>query len=140
MIEALDMLLRLSDYVEPIEQRKNKTWADATAAVGQGKAGMQFMGDWAKGELAARGYSVDKDFDCSLVPGTAYFMVIDAFAFPLTNRDGTAQAQQAFARMCAIGTTSLLHPDQGFFARSHRCRSIGTRSLRQTWIGDDQGA
>ncbi|PDT11097.1 MULTISPECIES: ABC transporter substrate-binding protein [unclassified Rhizobium] len=101
MIEALDMLLRLSDYVEPIEQRKNKTWADATAAVGQGKAGMQFMGDWAKGELAARGYSVDKDFDCSLVPGTsiAYFMVIDAFAFPLTNRDGTAQAQQAFARM-----------------------------------------
>jgi glucose/mannose transport system substrate-binding protein len=101
MIEALDMLLRLSDYVEPIEQRKNKTWADATAAVGQGKAGMQFMGDWAKGELAARGYSVDKDFDCSLVPGTsiAYFMVIDAFAFPLTNREGTAQAQQAFARM-----------------------------------------
>ncbi|AJC83005.1 sugar ABC transporter substrate-binding protein (plasmid) [Rhizobium etli bv. phaseoli str. IE4803] len=101
MIEALDMLLRLSDYVEQIEQRKDKTWADAAAAVGQGKAGMQFMGDWAKGELAARGYSVDKDFDCSLVPGTsiAYFMVIDAFAFPLTNRDGTAQAQQAFARI-----------------------------------------
>ncbi|ARQ61843.1 UNVERIFIED_ORG: glucose/mannose transport system substrate-binding protein [Rhizobium etli] len=101
MIEALDMLLRLSDYVEPIEQRKDKTWADAAAAVGQGKAGMQFMGDWAKGELAARGYSVDKDFDCSLVPGTsiAYFMVIDAFAFPLTSREGTAQAQQAFARM-----------------------------------------
>ncbi|ARM92570.1 sugar ABC transporter substrate-binding protein (plasmid) [Rhizobium sp. CIAT894] len=101
MIEALELLLRLSNYVEPIEQRKDKTWADATAAVGQGKAGMQFMGDWAKGELVARGYSVDKDFDCSLVPGTsiAYFMVIDAFAFPLTNRDGTAEAQQAFARM-----------------------------------------
>ncbi|OWV81819.1 sugar ABC transporter substrate-binding protein [Rhizobium sp. R634] len=101
MIEALDMLLRLSDYVEPFEQRKDKTWADATAAVGQGTAGMQFMGDWAKGELAARGYSADKDFDCSLVPGTsiAYFMVVDAFAFPLTNRDGATQAQQAFARM-----------------------------------------
>ncbi|MBB4238502.1 ABC transporter substrate-binding protein [Rhizobium esperanzae] len=101
MIEALDVLLRLSNYVEPIEQRKDKTWADATTAVGQGKAGMQFMGDWAKGELAARGYRVDKDFDCSLVPGTsiAYFMVIDAFAFPLTNRDGTAEAQEAFARM-----------------------------------------
>jgi glucose/mannose transport system substrate-binding protein len=26
-------------------------------------------------------------------------MVIDAFAFPLTNRDGAAEAQQAFARM-----------------------------------------
>ncbi|PDT16625.1 sugar ABC transporter substrate-binding protein [Rhizobium sp. J15] len=101
MIEALDLLLRLSDYVEPFEKRKDKTWADATAAVGQGAAGMQFMGDWAKGELAARGYSPDKDFDCNLVPGTsiAYFMVVDAFAFPLTNRDGATQAQQAFARM-----------------------------------------
>ncbi|RUM22148.1 carbohydrate ABC transporter substrate-binding protein [Rhizobium vallis] len=101
MLEALDLLRRLSAYVEPIDQRKDKTWADATAAVGQGKAGMQFMGDWAKGELAARGYSVDKDFDCSLAPGTsiAYFMVIDAFAFPLTNREGTQEAQLAFARM-----------------------------------------
>jgi glucose/mannose transport system substrate-binding protein len=44
---------------------------------------MQFMGDRAKGELSAHGYTVDKDFGCSLVPGTAiaYFMVIDAFAF-----------------------------------------------------------
>lgn len=106
MIEALNLLLRVSQYVEPLEARKNKTWADATAAVGAGLAGMQFMGDWAKGELVARGYRVDKDFDCNLVPGTsiAYFMVIDAFAFPLTNRDGTADAQRAFARM-------ILDPD-----------------------------
>lgn len=101
MIEALAMLRRLSQYVEPAAMRANKTWADATAAVGRGEAGMQFMGDWAKGELVARGYTVDKDFGCSLVPGTAiaYFMVIDAFAFPLTNREGAAEAQQAFARM-----------------------------------------
>ncbi len=101
MIEALEMLRRVSRYVEPSAARAQKTWADATAAVGQGDAGMQFMGDWAKGELAARGYTVDKDFGCSLVPGTAiaYFMVIDAFAFPLTNREEAAEAQQAFARM-----------------------------------------
>jgi len=101
MIEALEMLRRVSLYVEPATARERKTWADATAAVGQGDAGMQFMGDWAKGELSARGYTVDKDFGCSLVPGTAiaYFMVIDAFAFPLTNREEAAEAQQAFARM-----------------------------------------
>nr|WP_245297978.1 ABC transporter substrate-binding protein [Rhizobium miluonense] len=101
MIEALETLSRLSDYTEPFAMRKNKTWADATAEVGAGQAGMQFMGDWAKGELMAKGYHVDSDFDCALVPGTsiAYFMVIDAFAFPLTNRDGTADAQKAFARM-----------------------------------------
>ena len=101
MAEALGMLRRLSRYTEPAAARRHRTWADATAAVGAGKAGMQFMGDWAKGELVARGYAVDKDFGCSLMPGTeiAYFMVIDAFAFPLTNREGAAEAQRAFARM-----------------------------------------
>ncbi|XKG99719.1 ABC transporter substrate-binding protein [Pelagibacterium halotolerans] len=101
MIEALDMLRQISDYTQPLDARQGMSWADATAAVGEGQAGMQFMGDWAKGELIARGYAVDEDFGCSLVPGTAisYFMVIDAFAFPLTNREETVDAQREFARM-----------------------------------------
>lgn len=101
MVEALAMLRRLSLYAEPAAKRAQKTWADATAAVGRGDAGMQFMGDWAKGELVALGYAVDKDFGCSLVPGTeiAYFMVIDAFAFPITNRQTATKAQHDFARM-----------------------------------------
>jgi glucose/mannose transport system substrate-binding protein len=101
MTEALAMLRRLSHYAEPADARTGKTWADATAAVGRGEAGMQFMGDWAKGELVSLGYAVDKDFGCSLVPGTeiAYFMVIDAFAFPITNRETAIKAQHDFARM-----------------------------------------
>lgn len=101
VIEALELLRSVSDYAEPVATRETKTWADATAAIGRGEAGMQFMGDWAKGELSARGYAVDRDFDCSLVPGTAiaYFMVIDAFAFPLTSREEAAEGQNAFARM-----------------------------------------
>ncbi len=100
-LDALKMLRRISNYVEPLETRKSKTWADASDAVARGEAGMQFMGDWAKGEMIARGYSVGKDFECSLAPGTAiaYFMVIDAFAFPVTNRDETAKAQQEFAKL-----------------------------------------
>ncbi len=101
MAEALAMLRRLSHYAEPAAMRAQKTWADATAAVGRGEAGMQFMGDWAKGELVTLGYAVDRDFGCSLVPGTeiAYFMVIDAFAFPITNRQASIKAQHEFARM-----------------------------------------
>jgi len=101
MAEALAMLRRLSLYAEPVDIRAQKTWANATAAVGKGEAGMQFMGDWAKGELVTLGYAVDKDFGCSLVPGTeiAYFMVIDAFAFPITNREASIKAQHDFARM-----------------------------------------
>lgn len=101
LLEALQALRKLSRYVESPEARREKTWADATAAVGRGKAGMQFMGDWAKGELIARGYEIGRDFECSFVPGTeiAYFMVIDAFAFPLIPREGSDEAQLAFARM-----------------------------------------
>lgn len=101
MAEALAMLRRLSLHAESADARAKKTWADATAAVGRGEAGMQFIVDWAKGELVARGYAVDDDFGCSLVPGTeiAYFMVIDAFAFPITNRPDSIEAQRDFAGM-----------------------------------------
>ncbi len=101
MLEALDLLRRLSHYTDTPQARAGMTWADATAQVGRGEAGMQFMGDWAKGELKLLGYEVDRDFGCALVPGTsiAYFMVIDAFAFPLISREGGYKAQQDFAEM-----------------------------------------
>lgn len=101
MVEALNMLRRISHYTESHAARAGKSWADATAMVGRGEAGMQFMGDWAKGELIALGYTVDEDFGCLLAPGTsiAYFMAIDAFAFPLSSREGTHEAQQAFAQL-----------------------------------------
>jgi glucose/mannose transport system substrate-binding protein len=47
---------------------------------------MQFTGDRAKGALSVRGYTADKDFGCSLVPGTA-------------SREEAAEGQKAFARM-----------------------------------------
>lgn len=101
MVEALQTLRQLSTYVEPLSERSAKTWADASAAVGRGEAGMQFMGDWAKGELLSKGFRLEKDFDCALAPDTdiAYFMVIDAFAFPVTSQDDAKEAQFAFAQM-----------------------------------------
>ncbi|MCE8032647.1 MAG: ABC transporter substrate-binding protein [Halomonas sp.] len=101
MLDALDLLRRISRYAPPPAAREGKSWADAAAAIGRGEAGMQFMGDWVKGELTLLGYRADRDFGCTFTPGTsiAYFMVLDAFAFPLTAREGETQAQQEFARM-----------------------------------------
>ena len=98
MLKALDILRRLSVYVEPA--RSGKTWVDATLSVGRGRAGMQFMGDYAKGELKEAGLEVDKDFRCSLAPGTnsIYFVVIDAFAFPVSNNEQVRRSQRLFAR------------------------------------------
>ena len=98
LTKALGILRGLSAYATPSTSRK--TWADAALSVGQGKAAMQFMGDYAKGELSSAGYVVDKDYRCNLAPGTesVYFVVIDAFAFPLTSNARDRQAQLSFAR------------------------------------------
>ena len=37
----------------------------------QGKAGMQFMGDWAKGEFTAAGLTPGKDYGCTVLGDTA---------------------------------------------------------------------
>ena len=60
----------------------NRDWNLATAMVINGKAGMQFMGDWAKGEFLAAGKKPETDFVCTAAPGTwkAYIYNIDSFA------------------------------------------------------------
>ncbi len=98
MLKALGILRQISAFAEPV--RTGKTWADATLAVGRGKAAMQFMGDWAKGEMTEAGLTVDKDYRCTLAPGTesVYFVVVDAFAFPITNNEQDRRSQLLFAR------------------------------------------
>jgi len=98
MLKALGILRRLSAFVET--GRTGKTWADAALSVGRGRAGMQFMGDYAKGELTGAGLVADKDYRCTLAPGTesVYFVVIDAFAFPTTNNEHDRRSQLLFAR------------------------------------------
>ena len=48
-----------------------------------GKAGMQFMGDWAKGEFAGADKKSGTDYVCAAVPGTekAYTFNVDSFVF-----------------------------------------------------------
>jgi glucose/mannose transport system substrate-binding protein len=47
------------------------------------KAGMQFMGDWAKGEFANAGKKSGTDYVCAAVPGTekSYTFNVDSFVF-----------------------------------------------------------
>ena len=49
----------------------------------EGKAGMQIMGDWAKGEFKVAGKNVGTDYTCTAAPGTsgAHTFNIDSFAF-----------------------------------------------------------
>jgi glucose/mannose transport system substrate-binding protein len=59
----------------------NRSWDRATAMVIEGKAAMQFMGDWAKGEFAVKGKRAGKEYICAPAPGTAnaYTYNVDSF-------------------------------------------------------------
>jgi len=95
---------RLRDYVDQGSAGRN--WNDATAMVIQGKAGMQFMGDWAKGEFTAAGLTPGKEYGCTVLGdrGVSYGMGGDVFVFPKLKDAGQAKAQAALARV-------LLEPD-----------------------------
>ena len=54
----------------------NRVWNQATGMIINGKAAMQFMGDWAKGEFTSAGKVPGKDYVCVAAPGSA-----EAFTF-----------------------------------------------------------
>lgn len=91
---ALETFRRIKAYTDAAAPGRD--WNLATALLMQGKAGFQFMGDWAKGELVAAGKVPGKDFLCTAAPGTAesFTFNVDSFAmFQL--RDTGAQLAQA---------------------------------------------
>ena len=88
---------RLQGYVDPASPGRN--WNDATALVIGGKAGMQIMGDWAKGEFIAAGQAPGRQFGC--LPGlgadSPYLIQGDVFVFPKTDDAGALRAQKLLA-------------------------------------------
>jgi glucose/mannose transport system substrate-binding protein len=88
---------RLQAYVDPASPGRN--WNDATALVIGGKAGVQIMGDWAKGEFIAAGQAPGRQFGC--LPGlggdSPYLIQGDVFVFPRTDDAATLRAQKLLA-------------------------------------------
>jgi glucose/mannose transport system substrate-binding protein len=68
MVKTFETLARIKTYID--KDAAGRDWNLATAMIINGKAGMQFMGDWAKGEFTAAGKQAGKDFLCLPAPGT----------------------------------------------------------------------
>ncbi|PYE32182.1 carbohydrate ABC transporter substrate-binding protein (CUT1 family) [Rhizobium sp. PP-F2F-G38] len=68
MKEAFNRMTTLRSYVDP--NFSGRDWNLASAMVIDGKAGVQFMGDWAKGEFSKAGKTPGKDYVCMRFPGT----------------------------------------------------------------------
>ncbi len=93
MKKSLETFRKIKGYTDAAAPGRD--WNLATAMVMQGKAGFQFMGDWAKGEFVAAGKKPGKDFLCAAAPGTAsaFTFNVDSFAMFKLKDAGAQKAQ-----------------------------------------------
>jgi len=102
MKKALETFRRIKGYTD--DKSSGRDWNVTTELVINGKAGFQFMGDWAKGEFLAAGQTPGKEFTCSAAPGTdkSYTFNVDSFAmFQLKSWE--AQKAQGYLAYLLMG-------------------------------------
>lgn len=95
--KVLQTFKRLQSYVDKGSPGRN--WNDATALLINGKAGVQIMGDWAKGEFTLANQVPGKDYGCiaGFGPSAPYIIQGDVFVFPKTTQPQVIKAQQLLA-------------------------------------------
>ena len=97
MAEAFTRLMKLRTYFD--DNFSGRDWNLASAMVINGEAGMQMMGDWAKGEFIKAGKVPGTDFVCIRFPGTQGSVTFnsDQFAMFTVASEGAKAAQAAMA-------------------------------------------
>ncbi|WP_018897634.1 ABC transporter substrate-binding protein [Rhizobium sp. 2MFCol3.1] len=99
--DAVATFLKLRDYSD--NGAANREWNVAANMVITGKAGFQFMGDWAKGEYTAAGLKPDVEYGCQILgngDGKQYFNVSsDAIIFPVNKGADQDKAQAMLERI-----------------------------------------
>lgn len=105
--QVLAAFKRLKSYVDPGAPGRN--WNDATAMLINGKAGVQIMGDWVKGEFSAARQNPEQHYGCiaGFGPASPYLIQGDVFVFPKTSNPKTIQAQKLMASVVAAPATQL---------------------------------
>jgi glucose/mannose transport system substrate-binding protein len=96
MKEAFARMEKLRTYVD--DNFSGRDWNLASAMVIEGKAGLQFMGDWAKGEFLKAGQKPGTDFVCIRYPGTQGAVTFNSDQFMMFKvGDESKKAQLAMA-------------------------------------------
>jgi glucose/mannose transport system substrate-binding protein len=97
MERVLATFRRIKGYTD--KNAPGRDWNLATGMVVKGEAGMQLMGDWAKGEFVAAGKQPGKDFICVAAPGSAgaFTFNVDSLAMFKVKGDDKVKAQKDLA-------------------------------------------
>ena len=103
--QAAETLGELRSLVD--EGSPGRNWNDATNLVITGKAAVQMMGDWAKGEFIAAGQTPGREYGC-IVPGdNGYIMGGDVFVFPMIDDEAQKAAQDQLANVMFAPETQI---------------------------------
>lgn len=99
MVEVFDVMRKIGRYVD--KDSIGRSWDDTTAMVMNGKAAIQIMGDWAKGEFLAAGKKPGIDFACLPAPQTAdsFLILTDCFAMFKVKGKDVREAQRTLAHV-----------------------------------------
>lgn len=100
MVEVFNRMAKLRSYVD--DNFSGRDWNLASAMVIEGKAGMQMMGDWAKGEFLKAGQAPGEDFVCIRFPGTQGSVTFNSDQFAMFGQgegDNDAQLKMAASIM-----------------------------------------
>ncbi|MBV8604905.1 MAG: carbohydrate ABC transporter substrate-binding protein [Pelomonas sp.] len=98
---------RLHGYVDKGSPGRN--WNDATTMLINGRAGVQIMGDWVKGELTNAKLEAGRDYGC--IPGfgahSPYLVQGDVLIFPKTSDALAIKSQKLLASVVAAPATQV---------------------------------
>ena len=105
--KVLAAFKRMRGYVDAGAPGRN--WNDATAMLINGKAGVQVMGDWVKGEFTAAKQVPDQHYGCiaGFGPASPYLIQGDVFVFPKTSNPKAVRAQKLLASVVVAPATQL---------------------------------
>lgn len=111
---ALDQAAQMFAYINA--DHDMLLWNDAIALVRQGKAAMNIMGDWAKGELITEGAVPDVDFgevNLAVTPGSSAFVfAMDVFPLPRGAPDRSS-AINLLSTMGSLAGQNAFNPLKG---------------------------
>ena len=94
--KAAEAFAAMRDLVD--EGSPGRNWNDATSMVITGKAAVQIMGDWAKGEFIAAGLTAGKEYGCAVMSeDNGFIMGGDVFVFPIVDDPVHQAGQEALA-------------------------------------------
>ena len=105
--KVLTTFKRLHDYVDA--GSPGRDWNVATGMLISGKAGVQIMGDWAKGEFLAANQTAGKEFGCfaGFGPKAPYVVAGDVFIMPKSTNAEVVKAQQLLATVMVAPATQV---------------------------------